>query len=245
MQESALINESSRVSNITSNSPRNAFSKSLSVTNNSTAPSNELVSKLDPKLCLSGLEFIMTLLASQSLLALKDVNLSNREKQLIKRELNTELFIYHEFAKKSYNNENKSNLHRKKYGLVLMTKANQTIDDDDDDGDDDGNIPKPKTPTSANRRSDYDASMRVKVLKNLHMQQRTPPNVSPINIDRTPRRDGSIAATSTPSVGNWEFLQVDDDDGDLRYGQSFVKIVEEDYLHFLSNLFTIVCQSDD
>lgn len=236
MQESALINESTRISNITSNSPRNAFSKSLSVTNNSTAPSNELVSKLDPKLCLSALEFIMTLLASQSLLALKDVNLSNREKQLIKRELNTELFIYHEFAKKSYNNENKSNLHRKKYGLVLMTKANQTMDDEDDD--DDGNVPKPKTPTSANRRSDYDASMRVKVLKNLHMQQRTPPSA-----DRTPRRDVSISATSTPSVGNWEFLQADD--GDLRYGQSFVKIVEEDYLHFLSNLFTIVCQSDD
>lgn len=244
MQETALINESSRIS-----SPRIPFSKSLSVTNNqSTAPSNELVSKLDPKLCLSGLEFVMTLLASQSLLALKDVNLSNREKQLIKRELNTELFIYHEFAKKSYNNENKSYLYRKKYGLVLMTKVNQRPDDDDDrdDGnDDDQNLRKHKTPPSANRRSDYDASMRVKVLKNLHMQQRTSPIGS--SFDRTPnRRDSSIGATSTPSLGSVEFLQIDDvDDGDLRYGQSFVKIVEEDYLHFLSNLFTIVCQSDD
>ena len=77
-------------------SSRTPFSKSLSMTSvssftstNAIALSNELLNHLDSKLCISGCEYVLTLLASQSLLALKDTNLSQREKQLIKRELST------------------------------------------------------------------------------------------------------------------------------------------------------------
>lgn len=74
-----------------SNAPqrrRNYTSSISALSSISTAAStNEYLNNLDADLCFVGLEFVLTLLAQQSLLALKDINLSQREKQLIKRKL--------------------------------------------------------------------------------------------------------------------------------------------------------------
>lgn len=89
------------------------------------APSNEILTNLDEKSCLTGLEFALTLLCTQSLLAMKDINLSTREKQLIKRELSTELAVFHEFVRKRIMTDAKGPLYRKKRGvaIILATKS--------------------------------------------------------------------------------------------------------------------------
>ncbi|KAG4075361.1 hypothetical protein HA402_003152 [Bradysia odoriphaga] len=77
---------------LTDRTDRVTFNKSTSLTmSTSTALPSEILSNLDEKICFTALEYVLTLLASQSLLALKDIHLSNRNKQLIKRELSTEL----------------------------------------------------------------------------------------------------------------------------------------------------------
>lgn len=108
-------------------SPRPSFSKNLSMNSVSSvvlAPSNEFLTHLNPRICLIALEFVLTLLASQSLLALKDENLSTREKQLIRRELSTELHSYHTFVKRIVLKDGsgtRSNLKRKKHGIFKIS----------------------------------------------------------------------------------------------------------------------------
>lgn len=84
------------------------------------APSNEILTNLNEKSCLTGLEFTLTLLCTQSILAMKDCNLSTREKQLIKRELSTELAIFHEFVRKRIMTDAKGPLYRKKHGVAII-----------------------------------------------------------------------------------------------------------------------------
>lgn len=88
--------------------------------NTQRTPSNEILSNLDEKRCLTALEFSVTLLCSQSILAMKDANLSIREKQLIKRELSTELAVFHEFVRKRIMTDAKGPLYRKKRGVEII-----------------------------------------------------------------------------------------------------------------------------
>lgn len=108
-------------------SSRSMFTKSLSMTSTTssataaaTVPSNEILSNLDDAKCLRALEFVLTLLCSQSLLALKDAALSQREKQLIKRELSTELAVFHDFVRKRIMSDARGPLHRKKMGVAYI-----------------------------------------------------------------------------------------------------------------------------
>jgi nuclear pore complex protein Nup188 len=99
--DSTNLSPSSNLLSPSSN--RRPFAKSLSMSSMSNSiiqPSNELLANLDSKICLSALEFLLTLLASQSLLALRSQSLTSREKQLIRRELSTELHCLHDFIKK-------------------------------------------------------------------------------------------------------------------------------------------------
>lgn len=113
-------------------SPRRPFSKSLSmnsVTSSVVQASNELLSHLDSKACFVALEFMLTLLASQSLLALKSHQLSSREKQLIRRELSNELYCFHDYVKKKIlKDSSKSVFYRQKLGSFSI------VNDVDDDG---------------------------------------------------------------------------------------------------------------
>lgn len=278
-----------------SSSPRNLYSKSLSMTSNATnVPTNEYLTNLDSQMCCTALEFIITLLASQSLLILKDPNLSSREKQLICRELFPELSIFHDFVRRKILVESKDLLHRKKCGLTLM-KGFSIVDDGNDDfideeyNSDDYVCDSPPSPPQQLQQK-FKKSMRVEVVRRLHLRNL---QESSNDTEMTPRKSilsqrGSPTGiiTSTPALdpsmdagpssskrvmfddkiniekrkkgydfqyNNLEYFD-EDDDPDIDYFddtdelknsmQSFVKLVEEDYFHLLSIVFSTL-QVDD
>lgn len=274
---------------------RNCTTTLSMLSTSTSAASNEHLANLDVDLCFIALEYILTLLASQSLLAVKTVNLSQREKQLIKRELCTELSVFHDFVKKRIlTDESRDDpLHRAKHGLVQMEHSRPSSQPHVDGRPSIG--PKPNA-------SD---SLRVKVTRKLHLTtttQQTPAQpltsqkslldmsqqFSPI-ADSTqmygvPSTSGITGraplSSSTPAVpsqsppkqgakrstdsavghdvdddwisGNKYFAEDDDNESQLFFEPedpsycelSFLRLVEEDYFHFLSNLFTYICQSE-
>ncbi|XP_055534694.1 nucleoporin Nup188 [Wyeomyia smithii] len=258
---------------------RTTFSKSLSMTSvssftstNAIALSNELLTHLDSKLCISGLEFVLTLLASQSLLALKDKNLSQREKQLIKRELSTELLIFHDFVKKRILKDAKEILVRKKFGSVPIYNTSQDDNDDDAPGSQRANTPQ----LQAKKPDRNLQSMRVNVVRKQHLQlaaststplvpgavSRSDLNVKPLSSTPVPRGilkpspptssikrvmfdDNSSGGIKTFAYSSSEDEPIFFEPEESKYtGLSHVRIVEEDYLHFLSNLLLIISQSE-
>lgn len=244
-------------------SPRRPFSKSLStnsVTSSIVQASNELLSHLDAKTCVAALEFMLTLLASQSLLAIKNKSHTSRDKQLIRRELSNELYCFHDFVKKKIlKDSSKSVFYRPKLGAVAITNP---VEDDDD--------LQPGPARSGNQRRSQD--LRVNVVRKLHLQQKPfeiPSNLSPIQssqakehipIGTTPVRSQSNPSTST-SVKRVGFdltsatskVSVQEDEEPFVVNRAYpsftglsnVKMVEEDYLHLLSNLFMFICQNEN
>lgn len=249
-------------------SPRRPFSKSLSMNSVSSSmvqASNELLSHLDSRVCVVALEFTLTLLASQSLLALKNYQLSSREKQLIRRELSNELYVFHDFVKKKIQKDSsKSVFCRQKLGAYTIT--NQVGDDEDEHQSEPSRGP--------NQRRNLD--LRVNVVRKLHLQQKSsqfeiPTAFSPIPqaqskglipVDFTPVRSAAEPTSSTSvkrvgfdlgSTSSKVSMYEDEEEepyavnrGDPAFtGLSIVKMVEEDYLHLLSNLFMFICQNEN
>jgi nuclear pore complex protein Nup188 len=265
-------------------SSRKPFSKSLSMTSTTSVvsttqiqPSNDLLTRLDSKLCISALEFILTLLASQSLLALKDVSLSDRDeqfKQLIRRELKTELSTFHDLVKKRILRDGKCNWSRRKYGISLM----KNFTDDNDDNDDDDVGPSDRRSAPSARSSSDGKSLRAQVTRRNFQQHQTP--VAPhFNMSKVYSPIGESAPKdnpTAPAVGQTplksilkphsstalkrhvvfeedsQYKKVCNEDEPVFFkpeepiftGLSFVKIVEEDYFHFLSNLFATICHTE-
>lgn len=213
----------------------------------------------------------MTLLASQSLLALKDVNLSNREKQLIKRELSTELSIFFDYVKKqvtvgSHDLADKNvTFYRRNYGLIpLKNNNNNGNDGDDPDFDGDSSFTQPSAAQQRNRSNQQSdilrKSMRVQLVKKLH-SQKTPPiasknefnltrNISPIGVS-TPKKSNLNLPSSTPidrdmgAAENNNEIRMFEPIEPTFTGLSMIKLVDKDYLHLMSNLFQhIICQND-
>lgn len=199
---------------------RATFNKSMSLT--SPALPSEILSSLDEKICFTALEYVMTLLASQSLLALKDINLSNRDKQLIKRELSTELHIFHDWVKKTLRTDlNKSSLHRKKYGLKMFPASSSE-----------------KVSDNALR----DSGVFLRRNQHLNIGKSTGFVAESTPIGPKPKTTLTpISTTITPIVDIETTSRVEEH---VFNGLSMVKIVEEDYVHFLSNIFTLICQSE-
>jgi len=248
------------------------FSKSLSISSMTSSviqPSNELLLHIDTKMCLNGLELLLTLLASQSLLALKARQLSSREKQMIRRELSTELYCFHDFVKKKIlKDTTKSPLFRQKVGIFHISNANNDESDDQSAG-------SSRTIPSQRRSRD----LRVNVVRKLHLQQKTVPfeiphTISPISIhhgtqtkpqnptDETPYRSTSNPTSSThvkrvgfdlnsTQVNKISVQEYDDEpyvvnNGDPSFtGLSFIRFIEEDYLQLLSNIFLFICQNEN
>lgn len=201
---------------------------------------NEILSNLDGKLCVVALEYILTLLLSQSYLAIKDAHLSMREKQLIKRELSAELGVLNEFLKKKLSLEHIGTLHRKKHGSTpILNDAGDTMDKQ-----------QPSASSSQQRRQSTPRdSMRVNVVRRLHLQQKVLPNVQ----GSTPRKETNQSTANFDNITPIKRSEVPTRDADIEYmdfeeptdvGLSTVKIVEADYLHILSNMFAVVCHSE-
>lgn len=206
-------------------SDRTTFNKSMSLT--SSALPSEILSNLDEKICFTALEYVMTLLASQSLLALKDINLSNRNKQLIKRELSTELHIFHDWVKKTLRTDlNKSSLHRKKYGVKMLPAGCDSEE---------------RVAGNAQRNSDLFLirNQHLNIGKTGFVAESTPIGLKP----KTTLMPISNTTTTTisPIV---DVVTTSTVEKNVFNGLSIVKIVEEDYVHFLSNIFTLICQSE-
>lgn len=199
---------------------RVSFNKSTSLSlSTSAALPSEILTNLDEKICFTALEYVMTLLASQSLLALKDGTLSNRNKQLIKRELSTELHIYHDWVKKTLRTDlNKTPLHRKKYGLKMISTDS----------------PSKKADKESNVGRGSDTFFNRKELLNVGRSAGFLAESTPIGPKSTSApKSTPIDVETTQTVETQGFN-----------GLSMVKIVEEDYVHFLSNIFTLICQSE-
>lgn len=240
-------------------SPKRPFSKSLSmnsVTSSIVQASNELLSHLDSKICLVALEFMLTLLASQSLLAMKNPNLSSREKQLIRRELSNELYLYHDFVKKKIlKDQGRSVLCRQKLGIHQIVNP-ECEEDESQSG----------TTRSGTQRRSQD--LRVNVVRKLHQQKLSSFELSsPISPIPQVQSKEQIAINNTPtsstslkpkrvgfdlsSTATKVSLQETDEpyvvnNSDPSFtGLSFVKMIEEDYFHLLSNLFMFICQNEN
>lgn len=252
-------------------SPTRQFTRSLttnSVTSSMVQASNELLSHLDTKNCLIALELILTLLGSQTLLALKNDQLSNRDKQMIRRDLSNELHCFHDFVKKKIVNLSsqkadiddpaKAVLCRNKFGSFAIVNE---VDESQP------NVAS--TSKSSQPRRSHD--MRMNVVRKLHLQQKSyeiPSDFSPIQgshmrvhsqSDSTPMR-GSGKPTSSTAIKRVGFEEsapekiwiIEDDEpfivnpGDPSFtGLSIIKMVEEDYLHVLSNIFLFICQNEN
>lgn len=239
----------------------------LSTVSATAAATNEYLTNLDSELCFTALEFILTLLASQSLLALKDVNLMQREKQLIKRELSTELSVFYDFVKKRVLPEvaRDDPLHRKKYGIKTLGLSKEQLEE----------INRQQPSGSTRKSISSSDRMRINVMRKLHLNQKSPsaatPRItspfdmtqqySPIGASSggySSRNDRFDLPSSTPAQQrSLDTAAADDDDDDHEdiqmyfdsedpaYSElSFVQLIEEDYLHFLSNLFGYICHTE-
>lgn len=241
----------------------------LSTLSATAAATNEYLMNFDVDLCFTALEFVLTLLASQSLLALKDVNLSQREKQLIKRELSTELSIFYDFVKKRVLPEvaRDDPFRRKKYGCRAFS-----IEQSDD-------MAKQQPGGSSRKSISNSDRMRINVMRKLHLtSQKSPSSPSPPTTTTAPlfnmtqqyspipstsggssRNDRFDLPSSTPaqprrSIADDDVVDADDDQQDVQMffepedptfcDLSAVQLVEEDYLHFLSNLFGYICHTE-
>lgn len=210
---------------------------------------------------------MLTLLASQSLLALKDVNLSQREKQLIKRELSTELSVFYDFVKKRVLPEvaRDEPLRRKKHGCKAMELSREQLD----------MIQKQQASGSQRKSVRNSDRLRIDLTRKLYLKNQQSPNIltpGPFNMTQpySPisgrgsihTYTGATASTPQPSTSRaaHEVMQQEPDDGideceggaDIFFEAeepvycetSFVQLIEEDYLHFLSNLFSYICHTE-
>lgn len=250
----------------TSKSPRTPYSKALSVSsgfgNQTIANCNEILSSLDGSMCVMALEYVLSLLLSQSYLAIKDVHLSVREKQLIKRELSTELTLYNDFIKKRLNVDSVGSLHRKKQGIIPANEGGAHDRFSKQGTATAGTSAQPQQQQQQRRLSQQN-SMRVNVVRKLHLQQQKGiPGTSDVSMQgSTPNRNmnpavgfENITPIKAASTGqeltgkricyedDIEYVQIEDA---IDVGLSYVNLVEEDYLHFLSILFSIVCHAEN
>ncbi|XP_041771504.1 nucleoporin Nup188-like isoform X1 [Anopheles merus] len=286
------------------------FAKTLSMTSvssytstNAITLSNELLTHLDTKRCVCGLEYVLTLLTSQSLFALKDTNLSQREKQLIKRELSTELLIFHDFVKKRILKDAKCILSRKKHGVVpIINDPYAAAPDHDTDNDDEAgrttsggkstsDRSKSSTAQQSKKQSSASAqhSMRINVVRKMHLQhqqhqgteQQSVSSSSAGNVlspiagtsgsqdvvgrsSSTPVLRGILKPSPSASIKRVMFddglnesaksmAYVEPEDEPIFYepqeprftGLSHVQMVEEDYIHLLSNVLLMIGQSEN
>lgn len=229
----------------------------------------DLLIGIDTQTCLTALEGIATLLAAQSLLALKSDYISARDKQLIKREINSELTIFHDYVKKNILVDTNNILIREKIGCYEMSLECSEYSTDDLSSSDlksSSTSSPPKIPKVPSRRSIRDSdSMRINVLRNeqLKQVQHTGPGeggsgfdmtmpVSPIGI-RTSQRN--VPEASTPIVSKLSEdlnMYTNEEESQIFFkpneptftNLSFIKFAEKDYLHMLSLVFHLICQTD-
>ncbi|XP_034836520.1 nucleoporin Nup188 [Maniola hyperantus] len=215
------------------------------------------------RLVAGALEATITLLASQALLAVRDPNVSARHKQLVRRELASELTVYHDFVRKRIlcAAHSRPHLIRNKLGAwplppneeeakrieVARKEKNPCIFEDDDKA-----LPPPPPP----KRLSHD-SMREFVLRKHYLGKcaQTPTKDPPSPVSHsTPTSDKKKETSRSSKRVSWAETTRDSDE---IIDSSFQEIEpvysnltdvqinnDEDYFHFMSIVFLYICQTE-
>ncbi|XP_034111624.1 nucleoporin Nup188 [Drosophila albomicans] len=143
-----------------------SFTKSLSVNSIASAacPSNELLANLDGQLCLVALEHLLMLVASQSIYVIRSPELEPRWKQIVRRDISSELLCFHEFVRRRVivdYRDSRCQWVRRKHGLLKIKQSDAAI-----------LAPSQRNATEVVRRTSSTANeLRVNVVRRLHLQQ--------------------------------------------------------------------------
>ncbi|KAJ2947673.1 hypothetical protein O0L34_g9439 [Tuta absoluta] len=205
-----------------------------------------------------------TLLASQALLAVRDPNVPSRHKQLIRRELSSELTMFHEFVRKRIlcAAHARPHLVRNKLGawplaadeneLTKIEEARKngpaTMSTDEEDRS------QPPAPPPPKRISND--SMREYILRKHYLDKcaQTPTKGPPSPVSHsTPTQDKKKESRSSKRV-SWAETTRDSDESldssieEIEPAYSNLTDVQinndEDYFHFLSVVFLYICQTE-
>lgn len=194
-------------------------------------------------------------------MAIRDPNISPRQKQIIRRELSSELTIYHDFVRKRIicAAHARPELVRNKLGvwplapdeneMSMLEEARRNRDPCEAMDDD---LPPPPPP----KRSSND-SMREYILRKHYMDKfaQTPTKDPPLPVSHsTPTTDKKKEASRISKRVSWaETTQNSSDDIDATLevtepvysNLTDVQInCDEDYFHFMSVVFLYICQTD-
>ncbi|ALC41498.1 CG8771 [Drosophila busckii] len=268
--EQGDITDAASSSNLTADNSSNAtqqprnFSKSMSTNSISSAacPSNELLANLDGQLCLVALEHLLMLIASQSIYVVRSPDLETCWKQIVRRDISSELLSFNEFVRRKVivdYRDSRCQWVRRKHGLLKLKQGQSAH-------------LLPPTPSQHVRRSSSAANeLRVNVVRRLHLQQHATPT-APNSLEMT-RVFSPIGATagasevvaSTPATDSRKRLYAaeaseerhpEDDPAaiEVQYFAastepeycelSQVQLVEEDYLQLMSALFSVLPQHE-
>ncbi|XP_034478000.1 nucleoporin NUP188 homolog isoform X1 [Drosophila innubila] len=252
-----------------------SFTKSLSANSISSAActSSELLSNLDGQLCLVALEHLLMLVASQSIYVLRSQDLEPRWKQIVRRDISSELLSFHEFVRRKVivdYRDSRCQWVRRKHGMFKQKPVEGTA------------IQSRSGSTQVVRRST--SELRVNVVRRLHLQQQlhAPPQstdshfemtrmLSPIGPSAaqhleasTPQGAIDLGETPRAHLENRKRFHVNQPADELLaeiesievqyfppttdtgYSElSQVQLVEEDYLQLMSALFAVIPQSEN
>ncbi|XP_013176696.1 PREDICTED: nucleoporin NUP188 homolog [Papilio xuthus] len=216
---------------------------------------------LDERLAAAALEAATALLASQALLAVRDISVPSRHKQLVRRELASELTMFHDFVRKRIlcAAHTRPHLVRNKLGAwplppddeevrrIEEARKERNLCDEDD-----SSLPPPPPP----KRASHD-SMREYILRKHYLDKcaRTPTKEPPSPVSHsTPTSDKKKDNSRTSKRVSWADSTRDSaeslDDSLQEVEQMYSNLTdvqinnEEDYFHFMSVVFLYICQTD-
>lgn len=147
-------------------------------------PSSELLANLDGQLCLVALEHLLMLVASQSIYVIRSPDLEPRWKQIVRRDISSELLSFHELVRRKVivdYRDSRCQWVRRKHGLLKLKQAISTVATQ--------RSSSSSSSSDVVRRSSSTANeLRVNVVRRQHLQH--------------------AAAASTSSESNFEMTRV-------------------------------------
>lgn len=185
-----------------------SFSKSHSMNSISgtACPSSELLANLDGQLCLVALEHLLMLVASQSIYVIRSPHLEPRWKQIVRRDISSELLSFHEFVRRKVivdYRDSRCQWVRRKHGLLKLKQAAANAV-----------ATQPSSSTEVVRRSSSNTNeLRVNVVRRQHLQHAAAAStsgesnfemtrmLSPIAVPQSPPA-GQRIESSTPQISN-------------------------------------------
>ncbi|XP_017866977.1 PREDICTED: nucleoporin NUP188 homolog isoform X1 [Drosophila arizonae] len=243
-----------------------SFSHSVSTAG---CPSSELLSNLDGQLCLVALEHLLMLVASQSIYVIRSPELEPRWKQIVRRDISSDLLSFHEFVRRKVivdYRDARCQWVRRKHGLLKFRPQNVGRSPAIASGSQRGN--------EVARRSTTANELRVNVVRRLHLQQHPQPlqpqsgslemtrMLSPIAAPHSGGRHQMAASTPQDST---DVSETQHENRKRLYAAesmalevqylppptepiycelSQVQLVEEDYLQLMSALFSVIPQTE-